>query len=81
MLSFEPQAIAADVDAYDRVCADTDVWPNWCVSNHDNARPTPFGGAGARMAMLLLTLRGTPFVYYGDELGVANVELPPKRAK
>src|SRR6266540_90138 len=30
--------------------------------------------------VMLLTLRGTPFLYYGDELGMADVEVPPERA-
>jgi alpha-glucosidase len=29
--------------------------------------------------MLLLTLRGTPTMYYGDELGLQNVPIPPER--
>jgi alpha-glucosidase len=29
--------------------------------------------------LLLLTLRGTPFLYYGDELGMRNVVIPPER--
>jgi alpha-glucosidase len=28
--------------------------------------------------MLLLTLRGTPTLYYGDELGMRDVEIPPE---
>src|SRR5215475_5074267 len=35
--------------------------------------------AQARIAaMLLLTLRGTPTMYYGDELGIGNVLIPPE---
>jgi alpha-glucosidase len=79
-LPFEPEPIAAFVDAYDRACADAGVWPNWCLSNHDMPRPTRYQQDGARMALvLLLTVRGTPFVYYGDELGMANVHVPPDR--
>ena len=40
----------------------------------------PGGPAQARVAaMLLLTLRGTPTLYYGDELGMENVPIPPER--
>ena len=28
---------------------------------------------------MLLTLRGTPFIYYGEEIGMADVPIPPKR--
>ena len=41
------------------------------------ASPTRLGQAQARVAaMLLLTLRGTPTLYYGDELGLADVTIP-----
>ncbi|MDJ0390590.1 alpha-amylase family glycosyl hydrolase [Roseomonas sp. E05] len=58
-------------------------WPNWVLSNHDQKRiATRVGAAGARLAaMLLLTLRGTPTLYYGDELGLENVPIPPDRVQ
>jgi alpha-glucosidase len=31
--------------------------------------------------MLLLTLRGTPTMYYGDEIGMADVPIPPERVQ
>ena len=54
------------------------AWPNWVLGNHDRARvATRLGGAQARVAaMLLLTLRGTPTMYYGDEIGMRDVEIP-----
>ena len=54
-------------------------WPNWVLGNHDKPRVrSRIGPAQARVAaMLLLTLRGTPTLYYGDELGMADVEIPP----
>jgi alpha-glucosidase len=40
------------------------------------------GTAQARVAaMLLLTLRGTPTLYYGDEIGMRDVEIPPQRVQ
>ncbi|MCC6491795.1 MAG: DUF3459 domain-containing protein [Pirellulales bacterium] len=58
-------------------------WPNWVLGNHDNPRiATRIGAAQARVAaMLLLTLRGTPTLYYGDELGMHNVPIPPDRVQ
>jgi alpha-glucosidase len=55
-----------------------DAWPNWVLSNHDQPRiATRAGAAQTRVAaMLLLTLRGTPFIYYGDEIGMPDGELP-----
>ena len=56
------------------------AWPNWVLGNHDQHRlATRVGAAQARVAtMLLLTLRGTPTCYYGDELGMQNVPIPPE---
>lgn len=56
------------------------AWPNWVLGNHDQHRvATRVGAAQARVAqMLLLTLRGTPTCYYGDELGMENVPIPPE---
>src|SRR4029079_5261633 len=55
-------------------------WPNWVLGNHDNPRiATRIGREHAPVgAMLLLTLRGTPTLYYGDELGMHNVPIPPE---
>jgi alpha-glucosidase len=56
-------------------------WPNWVLGNHDRPRAAArLGEAGARVAaMLLLTLRGTPTIYYGDEIGMADVLIPAER--
>jgi alpha-glucosidase len=58
-------------------------WPTWVFSNHDQPRiRTRLGGTEerARAALvLLLTLRGTPFTYAGEELGLENAEVPPDR--
>ena len=53
-------------------------WPNWVLGNHDRPRAAArLGEAQARVAaMLLLTLRGTPTIYYGDEIGMADVAIP-----
>jgi alpha-glucosidase len=53
-------------------------WPNWVLGNHDRPRvAAKRGQAQARVAaMLLLTLRGTPTLYYGDELGLSDVTIP-----
>jgi alpha-glucosidase len=53
-------------------------WPNWVLGNHDKSRiATRVGDAQARIAaVLLLTLRGTPTMYYGDEIGMHDVAIP-----
>ena len=59
-----------------------DAWPTWVLSNHDNPRHrTRYGGSEARArasAVLLLGLRGTPFVYAGEELGLLDADVPPE---
>lgn len=59
----------------------TGGWPNWVLSNHDQKRiATRVGIEQARIAaMLLLTLRGTPTLYYGDEIGMRDVSIPADR--
>ena len=54
------------------------AWPNWVLGNHDRSRiATRVGREQARLTqMLLLTLRGTPTCYYGDELGMQNIQVP-----
>jgi alpha-glucosidase len=58
-------------------------WPNWVLGNHDKSRiASRIGTAQARVAaMLLLTLRGTPTMYYGEELGMHDVSIPPERVQ
>ncbi len=50
------------------------AWPNWVLGNHDQPRiASRLGPEQARIAMmLLLTLRGTPTLYQGDELGLPD---------
>jgi alpha-glucosidase len=68
------------VDDYEAALP-SDAWPNWVMGNHDQHRlATRVGPSQARVAnMLLLTLRGTPTCYYGDELGMENVPIPPDK--
>lgn len=71
------RAIATTIAAYEAALP-PGAWPNWVLGNHDRPRiAARVGEAQARVAaMLLLTLRGTPTVYYGDELGLGRVEIP-----
>ena len=57
------------------------AWPNWVLGNHDRPRvASRVGPEQARVAaMLLLTLRGTPTLYYGDEIGMHQVAIAPGR--
>ena len=59
------------------------AWPNWVLGNHDKPRlATRLTPAQARVAvMLLLTLRGTPTLYYGDELGMIDGTIAPDQVQ
>ena len=74
--------IAQLIERYERALP-PGGWPNWVLGNHDNPRiATRVGIDQARIAaMLLLTLRGTPTMYYGDELGMTNVPIPADRVQ
>jgi alpha-glucosidase len=65
------------------------AWPCWVLNNHDNKRSiSRYAARGHRVAgehtearakvaaTLLLTLRGTPFLYYGEELGLPEGKIP-----
>jgi alpha-glucosidase len=71
---WEPRAIAGLVERYEAALP-AGGWPNWVLGNHDRPRvASRVGAAQARVAaMLLLTLRGTPTLYYGDEIGMTDV--------
>ena len=90
-LPFNFQLIDAPWHARDlaRMIADYEAalppggWPNWVLGNHDRPRiATRVGAAQARVAaVLLLTLRGTPTLYYGDEIGLTDVAIPADRVQ
>jgi alpha-glucosidase len=74
--------VAALIDTYEAALPQGG-WPTWVLGNHDRSRiASRVGDAQARVAaMLLFTLRGTPTLYYGDELGMRDVEIPPERVQ
>ena len=71
------ESVREVVDRYERLLP-VGAWPNWSLSNHDKHRiVSRIGLAQAKIAMmLLLTLRGTPTIYYGDELGMEDGWIP-----
>ena len=77
-----PAAIASLVRAYEAALP-PGSWPNWVLGNHDRSRlVSRLGAEQARVAaMLLLTLRGTPTIYQGDEIGMADVPIPSNRVQ
>ncbi|HEY5012933.1 MAG TPA: alpha-amylase family glycosyl hydrolase [Acidimicrobiia bacterium] len=80
---FSAGQLRAAVEASERLLP-ADCWPVWTGGNHDNHRfATRWGGDDPRHAraalFMLLTLRGTPFLYYGDEIGMPDTDVPQER--
>ncbi len=71
------ETVREKIEAYESALP-PGAWPNWVLGNHDQPRiATRAGREQARLAtMLLLTLRGTPTYYNGDEIGMENVPIP-----
>jgi alpha-glucosidase len=81
--SLDSGEMGAVVDATEAALP-ADAWPVWMGSNHDIGRfPTRWcGGDEARVRcalVMLMTLRGTPFLYYGDEIGMIDTDVPKDR--
>jgi alpha-glucosidase len=79
------EAYRTSIDDFESLVENT-AWPAWFLSNHDRSRAATRldqegqGPARARaVALLLYALRGTPFVYQGEELGLPDAEVPPDR--
>lgn len=71
-------SLQAAIDAYLNVVPEGE-WPDWAIGGHDKKRIAGhIGQKQARiLALLLLTLKGTPFLFAGDELGMDRVHVPP----
>ncbi len=76
------RAIASIINTYESLLP-SGAWPNYVLGNHDQPRlASRVGALQARAAaMLLLTLRGTPTLYYGDELGMTDVPIAPDQVQ
>ena len=79
---WQARAVGALIDRYEAALP-PGAWPNWVLGNHDRPRVVSrVGAAQARVAaVLLLTLRGTPTLYYGDELGMSQVPIQPEQVQ
>jgi alpha-glucosidase len=79
---WKARAIAKLIEDYEAALP-LGAWPNWVLGNHDRPRiGSRVGPAQIRVAaMLLLTLRGTPTMYYGDELGMQQVAIGPDQVR
>jgi alpha-glucosidase len=84
-LPWDAEAFRTLIDDFEAF-AEVTTWPAWFLENHDHARVASrfddagLGPARARtVALMLYALRGTPFVYQGQELGLPDAEIPPER--
>lgn len=80
MPEWSAKAVHQAVDRYHSVVPDG-AQPNYVLGNHDQHRlASRVGRAQAQIGlMLLLTLRGTPTFYYGEEINMVNGEIPPEK--
>jgi glycosidase len=78
-IDWQAQKVSEIVDSLEAVIP-PGSWPNYVLGNHDETRlASRLDPHGARLAaMLLLTLRGTPTLYYGDEIGMTDVPISPE---
>ncbi len=78
---FAPRAFRKAIEEWERLYAEYGIWPNYVLGNHDVPRMATryaHGEDDARLKVLmalLLTLRGTPFLYYGEEIGMRDIRL------
>jgi alpha-glucosidase len=81
-LPWNAKEVAAAVERYEAMLPSYG-WPNWVLGNHDKPRiASRVGAAQARVAaMLLLTLHGTPTLYYGDEIAMHDVSIAPDQVR
>jgi alpha-glucosidase len=77
---WDPDRFREVVERWERLLPEH-AWPDYTLSNHDRPRAASrYGAERARVAaMMLLTLRGTPFIYYGEEIGMTDVSIPRER--
>jgi alpha-glucosidase len=82
---WEAEAFRTRIDEMERFLP-PNAQPTYVLSSHDAPRhrsrfdDPQLGAARARLAaLLLLTLRGTPFLYYGEEIGMRDVPIPDDR--
>lgn len=84
-LPWSARAFRSSIEEFEALASEA-AWPAWFLANHDHPRTASRfdadgqGAARARaVALLLYALRGTPFIYQGEELGLPDAEIPPER--
>ncbi|OVZ58832.1 alpha-amylase [Pigmentiphaga sp. NML080357] len=79
---WDPIVFRTCIREVDALLRPADAWPTWVLSNHDNVRHrTRYDGSLRRAraaAVMLLSLRGTPFLFQGEELGLEDARIDPE---
>lgn len=82
-IPFDARAWREAIDAVEAALPQG-AWPTLILGSHDESRVASRVGspAAARLAMTaLLTLRGTPILYYGEEIAMTDVPVTPDQAR
>ena len=80
MCHWNPKCFLSVITKWDNLLS-RNGWPNYVLNNHDQPRSATRYGEGENderlkvAAAMLLTLRGTPFLYYGEEIGMRDIKL------
>jgi alpha-glucosidase len=79
-LPYDAEEYRASIDDFEQLAEDA-AWPAWFLANHDRPRTvSTLGPERARAVLLMLyALRGTPFIYQGEELGLPDAVIPYDR--
>jgi len=78
---FDPAGLLKPILDWEELYAQHDIWPNYVLGNHDARRMASRHTRDEEddrlkvMMALLLTLRGTPYLYYGEEIGMRDISL------
>lgn len=83
-LPWDAKEWRSHIELADRAFRAREAWPTWVLSSHDIPRHHTRLGTEARAraaAVLLLGLRGSPFIYAGEELGLEDADVPPEQVQ
>lgn len=81
-IDWETEQVGEMISEYRRLLPQG-AWPAWTLSNHDRTRLAGrlIGEQTRVAAMLMMTLQGTPTLYYGEEIGMKGVPISPENAR
>ena len=78
---YKPETFLKAIENWESLAEEANIFPNYVLSNHDVPRPATRytkneDDARVKIIMaMLLTMRGTPFLYYGEEIGMRDISL------